>query len=223
MHAARRVREHRAHQRRRALGVEELPHRRAQHLLLGAESEVHRVAPRATIPSERRWCNRRRARYKSRMRQSQMLIPTLRDVPADAEVVSHKLMLRAGMIRQVARGIYDFLPLGVRVLRKVERIVREEMDRAGAQEVLMPAVCPGRALAGERALGASTARSCCASRTATTATSASARRTRRSSPTWCAATCARTASCRSTSTRSRASSATRCGRASASCAGASSS
>jgi prolyl-tRNA synthetase len=71
-----------------------------------------------------------------------MLIPTLRDVPAEAEVVSHKLMLRAGMIRQVARGIYDFLPLGVRVLRKVERIIREEMNRAGAQEVLLPAVCP---------------------------------------------------------------------------------
>ncbi len=76
------------------------------------------------------------------MRQSQTLIPTLRDVPAEAEVVSHKLMLRAGMIRQVARGIYDFLPLGVRVLRKVERIIREEMDRAGAQEVLLPAICP---------------------------------------------------------------------------------
>ncbi len=76
------------------------------------------------------------------MRQSQMLIPTLRDVPAEAEVVSHKLMLRAGMIRQLARGIYDFLPLGVRVLRKVERIIREEMNRAGALEVLLPAVCP---------------------------------------------------------------------------------
>src|SRR5437868_10394656 len=76
------------------------------------------------------------------MRQSQTFIPTLRDVPAEAEVVSHKLMLRAGMMRQVARGIYDFLPLGVRVLRKVERIIREEMDRAGAQEVLLPAVCP---------------------------------------------------------------------------------
>jgi prolyl-tRNA synthetase len=76
------------------------------------------------------------------MRQSQMLIPTLRDVPADAEVVSHKLMLRAGMIRQVARGIYDLLPLGVRVLRKVEHIIREEMTRAGAQEVLLPAICP---------------------------------------------------------------------------------
>ena len=76
------------------------------------------------------------------MRYSRLLIPTLREVPAEAEVVSHKLLLRAGMIRQVARGIYDFLPLGVRVLRKVERIVREEMQRAGAQEILMPAVCP---------------------------------------------------------------------------------
>jgi prolyl-tRNA synthetase len=76
------------------------------------------------------------------MRQTRLLIPTLREVPAEAEVVSHKLLLRAGMIRQVARGIYDFLPLGVRVLRKVERIVREEMQRAGAQEVLLPAVCP---------------------------------------------------------------------------------
>ncbi|MEO6026672.1 MAG: proline--tRNA ligase [Candidatus Binatia bacterium] len=76
------------------------------------------------------------------MRQSKMLLPTLRDVPAEAEVISHKLMLRAGMIRQVARGIYDFLPLGVRVLRKIERIIREEMDRAGAQEVLLPAICP---------------------------------------------------------------------------------
>jgi len=76
------------------------------------------------------------------MRQTRMLIPTLREVPAEAEVASHKLLLRAAMIRQVARGIYDFLPLGVRVLRKVERIVREEMERAGAQEVLLPAVCP---------------------------------------------------------------------------------
>jgi prolyl-tRNA synthetase len=70
------------------------------------------------------------------------LIPTLRQDPAEAEVVSHRLLVRAGMIRQVARGIYDFLPLGLRVVRKVEAIVREEMNRAGAQEILMPAVCP---------------------------------------------------------------------------------
>ena len=88
------------------------------------------------------------------MKLSQFLAPTLKEDPADAEVVSHKLMVRAGMIRQVARGIYDFLPLGLRVVRRVEAIVREEMDRAGAQEILMPAVCPGRAVAGERALGA---------------------------------------------------------------------
>lgn len=76
------------------------------------------------------------------MRFRSSLIPTLREEPADAEVVSHKLMVRAGMIRQVARGIYDLLPLGLRVVRKVENIVREEMNRAGAQEILMPAICP---------------------------------------------------------------------------------
>jgi prolyl-tRNA synthetase len=76
------------------------------------------------------------------VRYSQTLIPTLKQDPTDAEVISHKLMVRAGMIRQVARGIYDFLPLGLRVVRKVEHIVRSEMDRAGAQEILMPAICP---------------------------------------------------------------------------------
>ena len=76
------------------------------------------------------------------MRYRQSLIPTVRQDPTDAEVISHKLMVRAGMIRQIARGIYDFLPLGLRVVRKVEQIVREEMDRAGAQEILMPAICP---------------------------------------------------------------------------------
>ncbi len=77
------------------------------------------------------------------MRFSRSFIPTLKEDPADAEVVSHKLMVRAGMLRQVARGVYDLLPLGLRVVRKVERIVREEMDRTGAQELLMPIVCPG--------------------------------------------------------------------------------
>jgi prolyl-tRNA synthetase len=76
-------------------------------------------------------------------RLSRLLVPTLREDPADAEVVSHKLLVRAGMIRQVARGIYDLLPLGLRAVRRFERIVREEMDRAGAQEILMPAVIPG--------------------------------------------------------------------------------
>jgi prolyl-tRNA synthetase len=77
------------------------------------------------------------------MRFSRLLIPTLKEDPAEAEAVSHKLLLRAGMIRKLASGIYNYLPLGLRVLRKVERIVREEMDRAGAQEVLLPAVQPG--------------------------------------------------------------------------------
>lgn len=76
------------------------------------------------------------------MRTSQLLISTLRESPADAEVISHQLMLRAGMIRRLAAGLYTWLPLGLRVLRKVEAIVREEMNRAGAQEVLMPAVQP---------------------------------------------------------------------------------
>ncbi len=75
-------------------------------------------------------------------RLSQLLAPTLREDPADAEVVSHKLLVRAGMIRQVARGIYNLLPLGVRAVQRVERIVRDELDRAGAQEILMPAVIP---------------------------------------------------------------------------------
>lgn len=76
------------------------------------------------------------------MRASQLLIATLKEVPADAEIVSHQLMLRAGMIRRLTSGLYSWLPIGLRTLRKVERIVREEMDRAGAQEVLMPAVQP---------------------------------------------------------------------------------
>ena len=71
---------------------------------------------------------------------SRMLIPTLKETPAEAEAISHKLLLRAGMIRKVTSGIYNYLPLGRKVLAKVERIVKEEMDRAGAQEVLMPAV-----------------------------------------------------------------------------------
>jgi len=76
------------------------------------------------------------------MNYSQAFLPTLRDDPAEAEVVSHKLMLRAGLIRKLAAGIYSYLPAGLRVIRKVEQIVREEMDRAGAQEVLLPAVQP---------------------------------------------------------------------------------
>ncbi|GGY85049.1 proline--tRNA ligase [Marinobacter zhanjiangensis] len=76
------------------------------------------------------------------MRASRYLIATLKENPSDAEIVSHQLMLRAGMIRKLASGLYTWLPLGLRVLRKVERIVREEMDRSGGQEVLMPAIQP---------------------------------------------------------------------------------
>jgi prolyl-tRNA synthetase len=76
------------------------------------------------------------------MRLSRFPLSTLKETPADAEVISHQLMLRAGMLRKQAAGIYSWLPLGLRVLRKVEAIVREEMDRAGALEVLMPAVQP---------------------------------------------------------------------------------
>lgn len=76
------------------------------------------------------------------MRTSQFPLNTLKETPADAEIVSHKLMLRAGLIRKLAAGLYTWLPLGLRVLRKVENVVREEMDRSGALEVLMPAVQP---------------------------------------------------------------------------------
>lgn len=76
------------------------------------------------------------------MRASQVLIATLKETPSDAEVISHQLMLRAGLIRKLASGLYTWLPLGLKILRKVEAVVREEMDRSGAQELLMPVVQP---------------------------------------------------------------------------------
>ena len=76
------------------------------------------------------------------MRMTNLLVPTLREVPAEAEIKSHQLMLRAGYIRKIAAGIYSYLPLGMRSLKKVEKIVREEMDASGAQELLMPALLP---------------------------------------------------------------------------------
>jgi prolyl-tRNA synthetase len=76
------------------------------------------------------------------MRRSQLFLPTLKDAPGEAEVISHRLMLRAGLIRRVAAGIYSYLPLGHRVIQKVSQIVREEMNRAGGQEVLLPAMQP---------------------------------------------------------------------------------
>ena len=76
------------------------------------------------------------------MRYSRYFLPTLREIPADAEVISHQLMLRSGMVRRIAAGIYDILPLGLRVIRKVETIIREEMNRAGAHELFMPSILP---------------------------------------------------------------------------------
>ncbi|OGL46156.1 MAG: proline--tRNA ligase [Candidatus Schekmanbacteria bacterium RBG_16_38_11] len=76
------------------------------------------------------------------MRWSKYLIPTLKEDPTEAEVISHKLMLRAGMIRKLSAGIYNYLPLGYRVIRKIEEIIRQEMNRAGALEVLLPAIQP---------------------------------------------------------------------------------
>src|SRR5438876_5626463 len=76
------------------------------------------------------------------MRWSQTLIPTLKETPAEAEIASHKLLLRAGLIRKLTAGLYTFLPLGLKALRKIEQIVREEMNRPGALEVFMPALQP---------------------------------------------------------------------------------
>src|SRR5882762_9813710 len=76
------------------------------------------------------------------MKASRFFIGTLKEAPTDAEIVSHQLMMRAGMIRRVAGGIYSYLPIGLRSIRKVERIVREEMNRAGALELLMPVIQP---------------------------------------------------------------------------------
>src|SRR5690348_91354 len=76
------------------------------------------------------------------MRSSSFFIATQKEVPAEAEIVSHRLMLRAGLIRRLSAGIYTWLPLGLRVLQKIERIIREEMNRAGALELVMPVVQP---------------------------------------------------------------------------------
>ena len=77
------------------------------------------------------------------MRWSKSYLPTYKEVPKDAEIPSHQLMLRAGMIRGLTSGVYSFLPLGYRVLHKIETIVREEMNRIGSQEVQMPVLHPG--------------------------------------------------------------------------------
>ncbi|OYV01648.1 MAG: hypothetical protein CFE45_03945, partial [Burkholderiales bacterium PBB5] len=76
------------------------------------------------------------------MKASQFFVATLKEAPSDAEVVSHQLMMRAGMIKRLGAGIYNYMPMGLRVIRKVEAIIREEMVRAGAVELLMPIVQP---------------------------------------------------------------------------------
>src|SRR3974390_3113410 len=76
------------------------------------------------------------------MRLSEYFLPLLRENPSEAQIVSHRLMLRAGMIRQSSAGIYSWLPLGLRVLKKIEQILREEQDGSGAQEILMPTIQP---------------------------------------------------------------------------------
>ena len=76
------------------------------------------------------------------MRYSEMFLPTGREVPSDAELISHQLMIRAGLIRKLTGGIYSYLPFGYRAIRKVEQIIREEMNLAGAQEVFLPMVQP---------------------------------------------------------------------------------
>ena len=77
------------------------------------------------------------------MRFSSTYIPTLKESPSEAEVVSHKLLLRAGMVRKLTSGVYIYLPLGLKALENVQRVVREEMDAAGFSELLMPMVIPG--------------------------------------------------------------------------------
>ena len=113
------------------------------------------------------------------MRLSRYFLPVMKETPADAQIVSHKLMLRAGLIRQTAAGIYAWLPLGHRVLRKIEQIVREEQDRAGAQEMLMPTLFSLRTCGAKAAATTPTARKCSASSTATIVRCSTARPTRR--------------------------------------------
>ena len=98
------------------------------------------------------------------MRTTQYLLSTQKETPADAEVISHQLMLRSGMIRKVASGLYNYLPTGLRVLNKIANIVREEMDKAGAIEILMPVVQPAD-LWEESGAGKSTVQNYCASKT----------------------------------------------------------
>ena len=117
------------------------------------------------------------------LRMSTLFLRTLREDPADAEVPSHRLLVRAGYIRRAAPGIYTWLPLGLRVLRNIERIVREEMDAIGAQEVHFPRCCRASPTRPPVA-GPSTATTSSGSRTARAPTTCSAPPTRRCSRCW---------------------------------------
>ena len=103
------------------------------------------------------------------MKASQSFLATLKEAPSDAEVVSHKLMVRAGLIRKLSAGIYNYLPLGLKSIRKVENIIREEMNRAGAIELLMPMIQPAE-LWQETAAGKRWGQSCSALKTVMIAT-----------------------------------------------------
>ena len=105
------------------------------------------------------------------MKLTRYHLPTLKEAPREAELASHRFMIRGGYIRMLAAGIYDFLPLGVRTLTKVSNIVRAEMNRAGAMEVLLPAIQPSE-LWKESGAGNTMAPNCCACRTAMGGTSA---------------------------------------------------
>ena len=87
------------------------------------------------------------------MRYSRLFIPTLKEAPAEAEAVSHKLMVRGGFVRQLAAGLYIYLPLGQRVMDKIDRIIREEMNAIGGQEVTHAGAAPGRDMAADRTVG----------------------------------------------------------------------
>ena len=140
----RRHQRHRARQRRRrSASTPRRPSRRS-----ATRSPRTRRSPRAS--RRRRWwrsagrsTSRRRGRKVARlMRATRFLMPTLRDAPADAQAISHQLLVRAGFVRQIGAGLYSYLPLGWRVHRKVEQIIREEMDAIGGQEMLMPVLHP---------------------------------------------------------------------------------
>ena len=118
------------------------------------------------------------------LRMSTLFVRTLREDPADAEVPSHRLLVRAGYIRRAAPGIYTWLPLGLRVLRKIETIIRDEMDAIGGQELSFPALLPARALRGQQPLDRRTATASSGSRTARAPTTCSAPPTRRCSRSW---------------------------------------